>query len=57
MPTRRYIVTLASDMDKIEPPEYVAEQLPNDSRFRVGDFDQAYPVEKLRFIREVGGQQ
>jgi hypothetical protein len=57
MPTRRYIVTLASDMDKIEPPEYVAEQLPNDSRFRVGDFDQAYPVEKLRFIREVGDQQ
>jgi hypothetical protein len=57
MPTRQFMVYLAKDMDKIERPEYVAERLPNDSRYRVGDFEGAYSREELRFIREVHDQQ
>lgn len=50
---KRYLVTLASDSDKLERPEYVAERLPNDRRYRVGDFEYAYATEHLRFIREL----
>jgi hypothetical protein len=50
--TARYMVTLASDMDMVGPPEYIAERLTN-GRFRVGGFDRTYSVEDLRNFRKL----
>jgi hypothetical protein len=50
-----YIVILLSDIDKLEPPEYVAER--RDGRYRLEGMDRTYAAEELKFLREVDPQQ
>jgi hypothetical protein len=49
--SKRYIVILLSDMDKLEPTEYVAEL--RDGRYRLEGMDRTYAVDELKFLRKV----